>query len=380
MKKDRTICDAIKIVLKDTPEGMTAEQIYKAIIENNLYEFNAENPQSVVVSTIRSSCVGVDNKFTTREKDFVIVRETNDEIYYALNQDFLTDDDTTFQDQETDEVEYNSNSQVNSWLLTWNPKNFDWENDAEEFNLDTMFKTVKRGAGFYISWRCVSTKTKRGDLVYFLKLGTEPKGIFASGYIIDDSVVEDNTRYAEVLITKAIDFRKNDIISQQTLKEMFPDQMWSPQGSGISIKQEAAKWLLDAFHNRTTSYNDESDQDNDNNSNALVIWKISHGTSQTGIPKHLRQTLENKKVVVVNQGTYPLASQKIPQGQVYMEEIKKGDFFYLCYAGEIVLFGQFTEDKPKLNQEMVDEWNNYDWYERSYQIIALSYARQKYPR
>lgn len=111
MKKDRTICDAIKIVLKDTPEGMTAEQIYQAIIENNLYEFNAKNPQSVVVSTIRSSCVGVDNKFTTREKEFVIAREINNEVYYALNNNSTpkircwfvgayNDSDNTHQDEE----------------------------------------------------------------------------------------------------------------------------------------------------------------------------------------------------------------------------------------------------------------------------------------
>lgn len=111
MKKDRTICDAIKIVLKDTPEGMTAEQIYKVIIENNLYEFNAKNPQSVVVSTIRSSCVGVDNKFTTREKEFVIAREINNEVYYTLNNNSApkircwfvgayNDSDNTHQDEE----------------------------------------------------------------------------------------------------------------------------------------------------------------------------------------------------------------------------------------------------------------------------------------
>ena len=87
MKKDKTVCEAIKIVLKNKPEGMTAEQIYKAIITNKLYEFNAKNPQSVVVSTIRSSCVGVDNKFTTRYKEFIITREIGTEIYYALNTD-----------------------------------------------------------------------------------------------------------------------------------------------------------------------------------------------------------------------------------------------------------------------------------------------------
>ena len=85
MKRDKTVCEAIKIVLKDKPEGMTAEQIYKEIIDNNLYKFNARNPQSVVVSTIRRSCVGVDNKSSIRDKKFAIAREMDNDIYYILN-------------------------------------------------------------------------------------------------------------------------------------------------------------------------------------------------------------------------------------------------------------------------------------------------------
>lgn len=111
MKRDKTVCEAIKIVLKDKPEGMTAEQIYKEIIDNNLYKFNARNPQSVVVSTIRSSCVGVDNKFTTRDKEFIIAREVDNDVFYALNDNSTknircwfvgayNDSDDTHQDEE----------------------------------------------------------------------------------------------------------------------------------------------------------------------------------------------------------------------------------------------------------------------------------------
>ena len=131
MKRDRTISDAIKIVLKDKPEGMTVEQIYKAIIENNLYEFNARNPQSVVVSTIRSSCVGVDNKFTTREKEFVIAREIGNEIYYVLNNasapeircwfvGAYNDSDNTHQDEEFIEQGIWQNGYTDKFLETVN--------------------------------------------------------------------------------------------------------------------------------------------------------------------------------------------------------------------------------------------------------------------
>lgn len=131
MKRDKTVCEAIKIVLKDKPEGMTAEQIYKEIIDNNLYKFNARNPQSVVVSTIRSSCVGVDNKFTTRDKEFIIAREVDNDVFYALDDNFTknircwfvgayNDSDDTHQDEEFIEQGIWQNGYTDKFLDTVN--------------------------------------------------------------------------------------------------------------------------------------------------------------------------------------------------------------------------------------------------------------------
>ncbi|MBO6308821.1 MAG: hypothetical protein J6N70_08335, partial [Oribacterium sp.] len=251
MKRDKTVCEAIKIVLKGKLEGMTAEQIYKAIIANKLYEFNAKNPQSVVVSTIRSSCVGVDNKFTTRDKEFIIAREIDNEIYYALNDN--TDNDT----YNDDNGKTSDNSVANAWLLAWNPKNYDWENVEKPFSLDTMFSRISSGGGYYDCWRCMSSKIKCGDLLYIMKLGKEPKGIFAAGYAISDSYIDDDdVRVVDVLLTKAIDFRTESIIPQQTLKDLFPNQQWSPQGSGISVNPDAAKWLIEKWDNRSEEKKD----------------------------------------------------------------------------------------------------------------------------
>ena len=226
----------------------------------------------------------------------------------------------------------------------------------------------------------MSSKIKCGDLLYIMKLGKEPKGIFAAGYAISDSYIDDDdVRVVDVLLTKAIDFRTESIIPQQTLKDLFPDQQWSPQGAGISINPDAAKWLIENWDSFTKHNKGNPTSETENISTETVIWKISHGTPQTsGITTEIRQILESKKVVIVNQLTNRLAVQNTPQGQVYMNEIKKGDYFYLCYAGEIVLFGQFISDDTKLNQEMVHEWNDYDWYERPYRLIARSLIHDKY--
>lgn len=371
MKKERTISDAIKIVLKDKPEGMTVAQIYSKIIENSLYEFNAQNPLSVVTSTIRSSCVGVDNKFTTRVKEFIIVKEDGDNTYYALNsasysewwptpeeydpgfsvEDWLElfKDKTVFTDDSMkiltrilemggeasckelsekygeDSNYYNKGSSalaqrihkktncplmtrddggsrwwtvlylgknqeagkkgefvwklreelkealetmdtnvINTWLLNWNPSNkaWNWEEQEDEYSYSNTVKTVKSGGTVFFCWKCISKQIKTGDRIFMVKLGGAPRGVFATGYAAsdtyeskytDDNGNEVSDRVVDICITGILDYHTDNLITHELLKERFPDQQWSPQGSGISIKPEAAKWLIDNWNSFSTT-------------------------------------------------------------------------------------------------------------------------------
>ena len=94
-----------------------------------------------------------------------------------------------------------------------------------------------------------------------------------------------------------------------------------------------------------------------------AIWKISHGS----ISESNRSIFEDRKVAVVHSTTKAKAVSKVSQGESFMDSIKKGDYFYLCYGNSIRILGQFTTDKPVLNPEMED-----GWYERSYRVIAES--------
>lgn len=97
--------------------------------------------------------------------------------------------------------------------------------------------------------------------------------------------------------------------------------------------------------------------------NAPAIWKISHGS----ISESNRAIFEERKVAVVHSTTKAMAVSKISQDESFMDSIKKGDYFYLCYGNSIRFLGQFTTDKPVLNPEMED-----GWYERGYRVIAES--------
>lgn len=97
--------------------------------------------------------------------------------------------------------------------------------------------------------------------------------------------------------------------------------------------------------------------------NTPAIWKISHGS----ISEANRAIFEDRKVAVVHSTTRAKAVSKVSQGESFMDSIKKGDYFYLCYGNSIRILGQFTTDRPVLNPEMED-----GWYERAYRVVAES--------
>lgn len=84
MERTRTIFEAIKLVLKNAPKGMTYKQIYQKIVEEGLYEFGAKSPESVVRNEIRRHCVDTDFPSSSPVKAFKIDHEENRQCYYVL--------------------------------------------------------------------------------------------------------------------------------------------------------------------------------------------------------------------------------------------------------------------------------------------------------
>jgi restriction system protein len=65
-----TIVDAIRTVMQHHGAAMTAEAVYRAIVDRHLYEFKADNPSHVVRSQIRRHCLGLDFPSASRLKVF----------------------------------------------------------------------------------------------------------------------------------------------------------------------------------------------------------------------------------------------------------------------------------------------------------------------
>lgn len=67
---------------------------------------------------------------------------------------------------------------MGTYLLTWNPKKWSWDNPSE------AARDVRSGIERKGRWSCGTRRTLPiGSRVFLLRQGSEPKGIFASGWV-----------------------------------------------------------------------------------------------------------------------------------------------------------------------------------------------------
>lgn len=129
-----------------------------------------------------------------------------------------------------------------TWLLAWNPNNWDWE------DFDEAVELVRNGEDYEMGWSCTSKQVNPGDRVFLTVLGIgENNGIIASGTAISETYESEHwddvkrergqtTTHIDVRFDCIRDYENESYLMQTKLKALFPEQQWSPMGSGISIK------------------------------------------------------------------------------------------------------------------------------------------------
>jgi hypothetical protein len=138
---------------------------------------------------------------------------------------------------------------MNAYLFGWNPQKFAW--DDMDSDIQKLHKTGK----LEDNWSAVSHKTiKPGDRAFIIRLGVEPKGIFASGYISSEPylALRKGRTYYRVQITLDILLNplKQQILTLDILKTgNLAAQNWTPQASGISIRPQLVDELEGVWHN-----------------------------------------------------------------------------------------------------------------------------------
>lgn len=138
-----------------------------------------------------------------------------------------------------------------TYLLTWNP-----EESGNWDELPDRTEWVKAGNPLEMRWSCgVTKRIQRGDQVFLLRQGKEPKGIFASGTVTKGSYEDKhwNSKKSEAgkkaLYVKAVydvllDPHQDTILSREQLdKPPFQGMHWDTQSSSISIPDNIAAEL-----------------------------------------------------------------------------------------------------------------------------------------
>ena len=141
---------------------------------------------------------------------------------------------------------------MKTWLLTWNPNRYAWDENHGGF--DDLLNRLKQVGHIFKRWSTgVNHSIKEGDRVFLIRLGKEPKGIIMSGYAATDVFVSphwEQTRSIKGEVCKSVYVNVDKMVLPQesplpmfVLKDIAPFFTWSSQASGISIPDEIAEEL-----------------------------------------------------------------------------------------------------------------------------------------
>lgn len=146
---------------------------------------------------------------------------------------------------------------LNTYLFTWNPNKWDWS------ELEDNIQDLKSIGYFERRWSCGNSKRiKKGDRVFLIRLGKEPKGIMGSGYAKStfytaphwDGSSGKTANYINIEFDILLNPVKDKLLDYDSLAEIDQNgiQQWAPQQSGISIKDEVLESLESNWFNFIT--------------------------------------------------------------------------------------------------------------------------------
>lgn len=197
------------------------------------------------------------------------------------------------------------NMPLKTWLLSWNPAGWNW------VEYHDAAKKTQAGEPYEDSWTCASTKVQPGDRVFLTVLGTgEKNGIIASGFATRGSYEDehwDPEKAAQGKKAKRIDVRfdwiadyETDLyLKQSRLKELFPNQEWSPMGSGISIQDQYVSQLEDEWKKIKNGGGEEAMSVADTIANIKAYIAAAGFTYENGLIENFYLSLKSKPFVIL---------------------------------------------------------------------------------
>jgi hypothetical protein len=138
---------------------------------------------------------------------------------------------------------------MKTFLLTWNPKKWQWDNYAE-----SVAKVAHGGRDG--TWSSGNSKRPRpGDRFFHLRQGVEPKGIIGSGWITSKpkpgrhfSKSGRTARYVHIRWDSLLDFETVPPLGHDVLRKgLLGAVNWNPQASGTEVPPGVAAELEEVW-------------------------------------------------------------------------------------------------------------------------------------
>jgi 5-methylcytosine-specific restriction enzyme A len=139
---------------------------------------------------------------------------------------------------------------MNTYLLTWSPKKWKWE------DLSRRIAEIRRKGFCITDWSCGNNKSiARGDRLFLLRQGEEPRGIVGAGWAVSEPYAAIHwreekakagrtTMYLTVRWEKLLNPERESILPREWLNEgVLSSVNWNTQISGITIWPEVAEVL-----------------------------------------------------------------------------------------------------------------------------------------
>lgn len=136
---------------------------------------------------------------------------------------------------------------MKTYLLAWSPKQSRWDDIAE------MSDNVKLGKEVIRRWSCGKSKRLiKGDRTFLIRLGKEPKGILASGFVNKASYEDihwnkekafngETTNFVQVKFEVLLNPETEPILPRKLSNAPpFSDMHWDTQMSGVQIPDKIA--------------------------------------------------------------------------------------------------------------------------------------------
>ena len=138
---------------------------------------------------------------------------------------------------------------MHSYLVSWNPRRSAW------INRKRIARDIKEKEYGTTSWPVISKHVWPGDRIFFIRLGKEPRGIFATGSAVSHPYISPHwdevkkkqgktIRIADIRLDAMIEMDTEPLLDISELHRAPLDRMhWSTQCSGIHIPAHVVQAL-----------------------------------------------------------------------------------------------------------------------------------------